>query len=441
MVLFYVQALVMLPLCLITGVAAAAVGFTAWSMVVPIVYVYFDKPLYATLFISAAMDSAGGLFLTLVYGYRGKTYRPPHGLRWVPFVWCVIVMIAVAVTLSAFHVLLLKFSKLFEGGVGVVSFVIGVSFLVPGLLDLWRAHKRRQRMRALAAATKAIVTSSDAPYHPLDEEHSPPPQTSFFGRLLAVVAPGHFAHLAEDTSSAARTGQVEFSNLGAKAEPSDDLEQDPSTDDLEQDPPTDESAQAGKEEGEKPQTTEGSPAAKDDKDSKDGKDDCPVPAVSVPVSHSPVDEGHAHEMNQPTVMRICRRNKNAPVWLSHVLCAAELAGAAALSGPIGFGGGTFFALVLLLNTRNLDIIGATGSGCMLMCSGMTSFCITSAVWGLIDFRDVWLLLLTCITFQLMGTAIGAFALLKVPQAWIKSIVGIVVLLTGTVATLTFMVIG
>ncbi len=57
---------VLLPISLFIGFAAAAIGFTAWPLIVPILYVIFGFDLYLTLFISLLIDCANAFFISLV---------------------------------------------------------------------------------------------------------------------------------------------------------------------------------------------------------------------------------------------------------------------------------------------------------------------------------------------------------------------------------------
>lgn len=66
----FIFGVVMVPLSILIGVASATVGFTAWNIVVPLLWIGFDLELYDSLFISIFVDLLNGLTLTVIYAVQ-----------------------------------------------------------------------------------------------------------------------------------------------------------------------------------------------------------------------------------------------------------------------------------------------------------------------------------------------------------------------------------
>ena len=64
---------VLLSLSMFVGVAASAIGFTAWPLAVPVLYIIFGFDLYLTLFISLTIDCGNALVIALLSMRNGET--------------------------------------------------------------------------------------------------------------------------------------------------------------------------------------------------------------------------------------------------------------------------------------------------------------------------------------------------------------------------------
>lgn len=79
MAAFWVYALVMGPMSILIGIATATIGFTAWGIVVPLVWIGLgggkdDGWMYYALFTSIFMDFVNGLVLTIIYAVQEKVH-------------------------------------------------------------------------------------------------------------------------------------------------------------------------------------------------------------------------------------------------------------------------------------------------------------------------------------------------------------------------------
>ncbi|MBT4267555.1 MAG: hypothetical protein HOD85_25390, partial [Deltaproteobacteria bacterium] len=57
---------ILIPLTLIIGIGAAAIGATAWTMLVPVLFVLLGFNIYVTLFLSLLIDCVNALVMTVI---------------------------------------------------------------------------------------------------------------------------------------------------------------------------------------------------------------------------------------------------------------------------------------------------------------------------------------------------------------------------------------
>jgi len=57
---------------LFTGIAASAIGFTAWPLVVPVLFVLFGVDIYLTIFISLLIDCGNAMVMTVIAARNGR---------------------------------------------------------------------------------------------------------------------------------------------------------------------------------------------------------------------------------------------------------------------------------------------------------------------------------------------------------------------------------
>lgn len=138
-----VFAAIMAPLAIIIGFATASVGFTCWSIVVPLLWVGFEIDVYDSLFTSIATDCINSarmtedesnpslkwltfLVLTAIYAYQGRVVFKEgtmYGLVSAGF--------AVGCMFGAKWVID-RFKDYLKRGLGYVIIVISFSFLSRG---------------------------------------------------------------------------------------------------------------------------------------------------------------------------------------------------------------------------------------------------------------------------------------------------------------------
>lgn len=72
MVTYWIFAVVFVPMSTLIGIASATIGFTAWTIVVPLLFVGFGFNIFESLFVSILVDCCDGLVLTLIYATQGR---------------------------------------------------------------------------------------------------------------------------------------------------------------------------------------------------------------------------------------------------------------------------------------------------------------------------------------------------------------------------------
>lgn len=84
---------VLIPLCLVIGIGASAIGVTAWMILVPVLFVLFGFNIYVTLFTSLVVDCGNALIMT-VYAHQNNQLDLKTGLK-LTLVSSVIVLLGI----------------------------------------------------------------------------------------------------------------------------------------------------------------------------------------------------------------------------------------------------------------------------------------------------------------------------------------------------------
>jgi len=114
-------------LSLFIGIAASAIGFTAWPLIVPVLFILCGFDLYLTLFSSLLVDCGNALVMTLIAAKHGQI-NIRRGL-----------MLAVYALIWIFAGLLLgkifipTHADFFRGSAGIITIIIGLSFILKGI--------------------------------------------------------------------------------------------------------------------------------------------------------------------------------------------------------------------------------------------------------------------------------------------------------------------
>ncbi len=133
--------LLFVPVAVLVGVASASISFSAWNIVVPLLFVGFNFDVYNAITLSVVMDFTNALVLTVVYS-RHQRVNFQDGIRWV--------IPALAGAGAAFYFssrYLIRNPESLKGGIGYFVLLIGVYFIFKGVRSLKRAQENRQVSR------------------------------------------------------------------------------------------------------------------------------------------------------------------------------------------------------------------------------------------------------------------------------------------------------
>ncbi len=144
------------------GVAAGTIGFTAFLLAVPLLFVGFDFLPQEAIFISAAVDCTNALLiLGLSYLKREDAVSPllpKFSLHFRALLFVGSIAIVCCCTCLVFSARILELSKTrLKGGIGYVLLVIGALFILKGVLAY-----RKQRLLAMAVPV-VVEVSEEAP--------------------------------------------------------------------------------------------------------------------------------------------------------------------------------------------------------------------------------------------------------------------------------------
>ena len=92
-----------------------------------------------------------------------------------------------------------------------------------------------------------------------------------------------------------------------------------------------------------------------------------------------------------------------------------------VSGLLGFGGGTVYAVAIMI-TRRLDTVGATGTASVASCLLMLGTCSAYIVKGLVKFDEIWSHLLVAGGVCMVSVILGAKIAFKIDRPYVLSYV-------------------
>jgi len=118
--------LVFIPIALIIGLASGTIGYTAWAIVVPLVFVVFGFGLYESLYISVFIDLVDSLYLIFKYSKKGKVDFKT-GSKWG--------LVAIIGAIGGFILsdrFLANNQDILKGSVGYIVIVLGSFFIYKG---------------------------------------------------------------------------------------------------------------------------------------------------------------------------------------------------------------------------------------------------------------------------------------------------------------------
>ena len=112
---------------LFIGIAASAIGFTAWPLIVPVLFIPCGFDLYLTLFSSLLVDCGNALVMTLIAAKHGQiNIRRGLLLAVYALIW-IVAGIALGKTYIPGN------EDFFKGSAGIITIIIGISFIVKGI--------------------------------------------------------------------------------------------------------------------------------------------------------------------------------------------------------------------------------------------------------------------------------------------------------------------
>lgn len=142
---------VFFPAGILAGFAAGAIGFTAWSVVVPLALSAFKLSIADTLFLSVSTDVIGALALTVRYGYFQNLIH-----------WKIGALVGVFATVFAIpavvisRLVLPKHEKLLRAGVPYATYLFSLLFVVKALFMI----RKKRRAAAEAAVAEPFMEGS-----------------------------------------------------------------------------------------------------------------------------------------------------------------------------------------------------------------------------------------------------------------------------------------
>ncbi|MHA1819143.1 MAG: sulfite exporter TauE/SafE family protein [Promethearchaeota archaeon] len=131
--LFLIEAI---PLTILIGITAATIGYTAWSIVVPLLFVGFGFPIFDALFISICVDVINSLILTIIYSRKGKVdFKEGTKYGLIALIGAFLGVLLAANFLEAN-------TDLLRGGSGYLFFIFGAFFFYRGRNLKLKASKK-----------------------------------------------------------------------------------------------------------------------------------------------------------------------------------------------------------------------------------------------------------------------------------------------------------
>lgn len=109
------------------GVAASAIGFTAWPLIVPILFILCGLDLYLTLFSSLLVDCGNSLVMTLIAA-KHRQIDIRRGLLLAVFA-----LIWIAGGIAFGKAFIPGNEDFFRGSAGIITIIIGILFILKGV--------------------------------------------------------------------------------------------------------------------------------------------------------------------------------------------------------------------------------------------------------------------------------------------------------------------
>jgi len=130
--------LIFLPIGGIIGLASATIGFTSWTIVVPLLYVGFGFDIFDSIFLSIVLDLVDATLLSVIYlCHRKVSLKHVAGLGPFAIVGAVGGLFLAKITID-------NVTSLLKRGLGYALLVLGILFIIRGIF-MWR-QSRKERL-------------------------------------------------------------------------------------------------------------------------------------------------------------------------------------------------------------------------------------------------------------------------------------------------------
>jgi uncharacterized membrane protein YfcA len=213
---FWIFVVEAIPLAILIGIASATIGYTAWSIVVPLLFVGFGFDVFDALFVSVCTDFIDTAILTFRYAKRKKVNFRLGMIYGLPG------LVAAIIGYSLTTTLLYSNQNMLRGGIAYI-------FLIFGTIFIFRAKNLKKKSMAGSYPSNGLkpsisdknreeiigssisanqITSIDAPSYvtthvPTQEMQDSPKKKAFqisekIGKLIMVIgiaATGFFSGL------------------------------------------------------------------------------------------------------------------------------------------------------------------------------------------------------------------------------------------------------
>jgi len=146
--LFLIEAI---PLAILIGIAAACIGYTAWGIMVPLLFVGFGFGIFDAIVLSLIIDFVNSIILTGIYSKKGKVDFK-EGTKWG------VLALASAIVAAFFAVGWLTANENFlRGSIAYIFFLLSAFFIFRG----YNIGKRDSAKDDVEAEEKKVIEFSD----------------------------------------------------------------------------------------------------------------------------------------------------------------------------------------------------------------------------------------------------------------------------------------
>jgi uncharacterized membrane protein YfcA len=120
--------LLFVPIAVLVGIAAASISFSAWNIVVPLLFVGFNFTVYDAITFSVVMDFTNALILTVVYS-RNRMVDFRDGM------WVIPALVGAGIAFYFSSRYLAQNPEKLKGGIGYLVLLIGIYFIIKAVRD------------------------------------------------------------------------------------------------------------------------------------------------------------------------------------------------------------------------------------------------------------------------------------------------------------------